>query len=201
MSRIVVALTLLFVIATLLHFAFISPRRPLATTEPRARATDARGPWALLWMRWLGLFFFLILALTGMGFILTYGTWREGLFSSHLAVQFHVAAGVVFGAAVVLLGIAWFFASMKSNGRQRWLALSTGLLWGNPYREGRAAWLWFDVVLFWALAITGATLALRLEQWPFWLSLAYALHGTAALVAMLRLALYLYFWRLPDPRS
>ncbi len=180
-ARAVALGVILIVLAALLHFAFL--RRHFHRADP----TPVEGPWMLAWLRWLGRAGLFVLVVTGVGFILNYGYWRAGFFAEHTAVRIHIAGGIVFGTAVVLLGLGWMF-----NRRSATWKGAHGLLWTLCTCPPLFRWPALDIVIFWTLAASGTTMALRPEGMPYWLSLSYALHGLAALAAMLRLAWYLY---------
>ncbi|MBE7558316.1 hypothetical protein HS125_04985 [bacterium] len=186
-ARAVALGTLGTILAALLHFAFL--RRHIRRAAPVA----PEGGWPVAWLRWAGLAGLYALALTGVGFMLNYGYWRPGFFAEHSAVELHLAAGIVFGAATVLLGLAWLFNRQSP----RWKG-ADGLLWRLSARPSRLPWPAIDLVIFWTLVVSGTTLALRPETMPGWLSIAYALHGVAALAALGRLAWYVYLRRLAE---
>lgn len=177
------------ILLALLHFAFLSRRFYRPAPPPTTL------PWALAWLRWVGLAGLAVLAATGAGFILNYGQWRPGFFAEAAAVRLHVVVGIAFGAAALFVGLAW----LKGRRGADWRG-AQGLFWTFSAGPPKLAWPGLDLVIFWTLAVTGATMALRPASLPGWLSISYALHGVAALAAMLRLAWYLYLrWWAPEP--
>jgi hypothetical protein len=182
-AQVIALLALAVVILSLLHYTLVAKRVKNVTV------VCSTLPWPRAWLSWLGSAGLAVLSATGVGFLLTYGPAKLGFFSSHIAVEAHIAAGIVFSIACVFLMMGFL------TGSKTWSSCC-GLLWSCCEGKKRAMLVWLDILIFGCMALTGLVLALRhydIEASALILTLSYTLHGIVAMLAVARLALYIYF--------
>lgn len=211
MRKIAVWIVLGILLLGLIHFVIFAPRA--AAAGPDAGALPARvlfGP-RLRWLHFSAFALFLALVATGVGFILTYGPHPPpGFFSGRDATRLHVLAGLAFAGLAGALALCWVAIGVVGKRAADWLVAWGGFLWmrGKAAATSRARlWVWFDILCCLALAATGVLMALRepslaaaaggrlrhLAEHPLLGPAAFALHGLAGTVMILRLAGHLYW--------
>lgn len=195
----------------LLHYLVIG-RRAIAGVagEPAAGLPLPPELPAIAWTRFCALALFVGLAATGAGFLATYGPSPIiQICTSRGVIGFHAIGGIAFAALAAILALLWIGAVVSN--RAEGAGNSGGLLWISRLKDrvvpARRAMLWIgiDVVCILALAVTGLILLgrlptlggrvhllARLADHRFIGPMAYAIHGAAGCLMMLRLAGHVY---------
>ena len=195
----------------LFHFLVVGLRGPAVVVEGKPRVTLRWSDYSAI--GFTGFALCAILCATGAGFLATYGPSPIfEIFTAHGTVKLHLYSGLVFALVAALLAARWILLSLRRDPAVRGTA--GGLLWPvkaedeNPLLARircASCWVWLDILCCAALAVTGLILAgrmppigsavhllERLVEHRFIGPFAYAIHGAAGSLMIVRLLGHLY---------
>jgi len=159
--------------------------------------------------RWMHLFLMvscILLAATGLGFLLAKLPYARGSFwTSHWALEVHEVCGFIFAAATVVTVLRWFVVALPVKYDWEWVKMLGGYLWikGHPpagkFNFGQKMLFWIAMGLAVILSATGITMWLHPGGDDGWATLAYSVHDVAALLLLAVLVAHIYLATIANP--
>ncbi|MFP4057824.1 MAG: formate dehydrogenase subunit gamma [Candidatus Brocadiia bacterium] len=150
---------------------------------------------------------FLVLAVTGAGFILS-ALWRDGL--SHLwrsptTESVHEVAGYAFLAASLVLVVRWAPNCIFRAYDFRWFDVMGGYLWrkgeapAGKFNAGQKLLFWLTAAAVAAMGVSGVLMALRPASLNHWMPYAYTLHILTAVLLLPLIVGHVYLATICNP--
>jgi formate dehydrogenase gamma subunit len=194
----------LVVVLCLIHYVVFGPTR--VHHEDRDDEVQRFSLFERL-MHLVGLLTFLVLAVSGLGFIgsALVGDEASPLWSSPAMVTLHEVCGYVFIAFTVVMIVRWTTAATFKDHDVQWFRVLGGYLWmkgkapAGKFNAGQKALFWFLAFAAVLLGLTGLAMIFEPPALRGYLALACLIHDVAAVLMIPAIFGHVYLGTVCNP--